>query len=178
MWRFLCDSLGIELAVANGVFVRDRIKQEYIATLQRKFDAEAHPLTTAGAINTWVASKTKDQITDLIDKVVPLDRAFIINALYFKGAWNQAFEPHSTTTAQFHMLDGTSKTDCPMMATNEKLSYRNHKCFQAVLKPYKTKRIAAMFILPNDKGANGMQETTRELCRLYESNVRGKNFPS
>ena len=80
--------VGIELAIANAIFASGAIKTSYIELLNTRFRADALPLTDHTAINTWVADKTKDQITNLLDELDPLTKAVIVNAVLKKNLEN------------------------------------------------------------------------------------------
>ena len=49
-----------------------QFQPDYAAALQRVFQAEARPLTTAANINGWVATATNDKITSILADVSPL----------------------------------------------------------------------------------------------------------
>ena len=80
----------------------------------------ANPEETADSVNTWVAEKTEDRITDLVspDSLLPDMRLILANAVYFKARWENQFEEAGTRPKPFHLLPGagTGSVEVPMMA--------------------------------------------------------------
>ncbi|MDE5796773.1 MAG: hypothetical protein K2H75_06655 [Muribaculaceae bacterium] len=71
-----------------------------------------HDFTTENVcelINTWVGEKTDNLIPQLMTE--PLSGPLALTtAMYFKGLWNQPFEPQNTTKEAFTCSDGTEVT--------------------------------------------------------------------
>ena len=80
----------------------------------------ANPEETADRVNTWVAGKTEDRITDLVspDSLLPDMRLILANAVYFKARWADQFAEEVTCSKPFHLLPGTGteSVEVPMMA--------------------------------------------------------------
>jgi serine protease inhibitor len=68
------------------------------------------PLT----INAWVTSSTNGKITKIVDRIPPEMVMYLINAIYFKGAWRNAFDPKRTTDQEFTTHTG-ARTTAKMM---------------------------------------------------------------
>jgi len=102
------------LDVANAVWLDDGagFYQSYLSTARDWFDAEARVLdfgaqaAALAAINGWVSDKTQGKIPTLLDDIDPNEIAFLMNAVYFKGAWRNPFNPERTRPAVFHALGG------------------------------------------------------------------------
>ncbi len=142
-----------ELLVANALWLRKGVEfREEFLTLSRKFfDAEINPLTTAKAINDWVAQKTKGKINRIVDRVEPFWVWVIANAVYFKGLWQKKFDKRLTKPEDFHLPTG-EKIKVPMMSQSGKFSYLRGEGFQAVCLPYgETGRLKFYLFVP-DKG--------------------------
>lgn len=104
------------LSIANGYFYdksRISLKEGFVNTLQtdysctfkdENFNAEKQSLDN---INGWVKSQTKDKIDKILEKITPLDVAFLINALHFKADWSQGFNTASTYKHDFKKADGS-----------------------------------------------------------------------
>ncbi|XP_061821654.1 leukocyte elastase inhibitor-like isoform X2 [Nerophis lumbriciformis] len=80
----------------------EETKNFYFAEVESvdfKKNAEAARLT----INSWVDEKTQGKIKDILpkDKVSDTTRLVLINAIYFKGNWNQKFNEELTVDAPF-----------------------------------------------------------------------------
>jgi serine protease inhibitor len=56
-----------------------------------------------------VNDATAKKIPSILDSIDPSEVMFLINAIYFKGSWQEQFEKSKTSDAPFFALDGTSK---------------------------------------------------------------------
>ena len=116
------------LSLATGLFVEEAypLHTAFCEALTGAFGAEffsvtfANPEETADRVNTWVAEKTEDRITDLVspDSLLPDMRLILANAVYFKARWANQFEEAETRPKPFHLLPGagTGSVEVPMMA--------------------------------------------------------------
>jgi len=152
-----------ELSIVNSLWgQRDwPFLPEFLDTLalnygagMRLVDYQNAPEPARKAINDWVSDETKSRIEDLIPSGVidRLTRLVLVNAIYFKAAWEYPFEESLTEDGPFKLLDG-SQVSTPMMSldTPERLGYLDEDGFQAVSLPYKG-GLAEMVILLPDEG--------------------------
>jgi serine protease inhibitor len=102
------------------------------------------------AINDWVAKATENRITDLIQKP-PKPPLVLINAVYFKGAWEHAFSAAQNFPAQFNR-EGGGSCQVTMMKRSLSAPYLETDDFQAIKLPYNGGRLEMLLILPA-KGA-------------------------
>jgi serine protease inhibitor len=103
--------------LANSIWYRQGFpfEQTFLDTAKTYFDAEVRGLDFASpaslaTINGWVNTKTNGKIPTILDRISSDDVMFLINAIYFKGSWRQAFDPGQTRDAAFHALGGTTET--------------------------------------------------------------------
>ena len=70
-----------------------------------------------GFDNAWVAEQTSDRIQNLIPPGLlnKYTRLVLVNALYFKAAWQDAFQKQLTSPQPFHVRGATSTTNVPTM---------------------------------------------------------------
>ncbi len=69
---------------------------------------------TVDQINGWISDHTGGKIDELLE-VIPAEAVmYLINAVYFKGAWRWPFDPADTGTVDFTKNNG-EKTPTPMM---------------------------------------------------------------
>ncbi|WP_225409511.1 serpin family protein [Stigmatella hybrida] len=122
-------------------------------------------------INGWVAEQTGDRIQNLLpeDAVNRNTRLLLVNALYFKGAWQQPFSPNSTGSAPFHLLDGSTQA-VQMMRSRMNVDYLRGEGFEAVGLPFMKGTYRMLFIVPN---AGRFAEVESRLSADFLSNVRG-----
>lgn len=158
-YRGLIDLLrgldgGVEMHVANSVWYRREypFEQAFLADARRYYDAEVAALdfaspSAAGTVNAWVSNATRGRIATIMEGARPDDVMHLVNALYFKGAWQTRFDRAKTTTAPFHLEDGTVR-QVPMMRRQGKVSYAAAPGYQAVELPYARGAFAMTLVLP------------------------------
>ena len=105
-------------SLANVMFVqdnlKDNVKENYITTLQDKFNASVvyDSFASATPINNWVNNKTLGQINNLVDDATVQGKAFaLINALAIDMSWKnqiQCTETMSRITPCIHNSLGYS----------------------------------------------------------------------
>ena len=143
----------VELRVANSLWVNKNIQLEapFARRCQQSFDARAQSLDFAapesvGRINDWVGVATNDKINRIIEKLQPLDRLFLINAVYFRGDWLKPFEKRATQSELFHAPK--SKIPVAMMNRHGDFRYLENSSLQMVSLPYGGERFSLYLLLP------------------------------
>lgn len=104
-------------------------------------------------INGWVKDSTKGEIPTILEKLEPDARFVLLNAVYFKGAWELAFDPNRTAKAPFTRADGSKREDVPMMSATFPVQLTELGELQAVWLPYAGKDVAMVVIAPRADGA-------------------------
>jgi len=153
--RDMNDSIpGVKLSVANSLWAKQGLtfKKSFLERNTRYYGAEIETLdfSSPGApatINQWVARKTNDKITKIVDKIREDDILYLINAIYFKGTWTREFDKNLTRDEPFHLLAGAASPR-PMMRQSGKYDYLEEDGFQAVRLPYGDGRIGMYVFLP------------------------------
>jgi len=124
-YRGLIDLLrGLDptstMRVANGIWYREGFAAApaFLDATRAAFDAAIRAVDfadgrTLGEINGWVKEQTAGKIPTILEEIDPDDVMYLINAIYFKGAWQDAFDPRKTTPGQFRGVDGARQV--PMM---------------------------------------------------------------
>ncbi|MBW3660490.1 MAG: serpin family protein [Gemmatimonadetes bacterium] len=112
--------------IANAIWYREgfTIEPDFVETNREFFDAEVEALdftspAALSTINGWASEKTRGRIPSMLDRIDPAWVLILMNALYFKGAWTEAFDPERTREATFHLADGSTRR-VPMMFHDEK----------------------------------------------------------
>lgn len=144
----------IQLTIANSLWMHltdNPVLPTFTATNQTYYAAEIGDLAGApGNVNAWVSNETDGLITAILpsgnyNQVV----AVIANAIYFKGAWTNPFDPSQTMAQPFTLADGTP-VSCEMMHQNGTYPYYQGVDFQAIELPYGTnRRMSMVIILPS-----------------------------
>uniref|UniRef100_A0A8B9YE45 Serpin domain-containing protein n=1 Tax=Bos mutus grunniens TaxID=30521 RepID=A0A8B9YE45_BOSMU len=118
-----------ELSVANRLYGEKefRFLQEYMDNVQKFYLASVESADFKNAaeesrkmINSWVESQTNGKIKELFPKD-SLDSSTVlvlVNAVYFKGQWNQKFKEEHTAEEKFWLNKDTSKPVRMMKQTN------------------------------------------------------------
>ncbi|KAK4278188.1 hypothetical protein QN277_016069 [Acacia crassicarpa] len=108
---------GPILSFANGAWVEktlglktsfDEVVKNVYRSQIEQVDFVNKAEEVAHEINSWVKNATNGLIREIlpsgsIDQETEL---VLANALYFKGAWNQKFDPAMTKTKSFNLLNG------------------------------------------------------------------------
>ncbi len=130
------------LSIANSLWGRQDIafRQDFLERVRLFYQAEVSARdfgdpATVDAINAWVSEKTNRKITRILDRISDDAILFLINAIYFKGAWVKAFDPQVTREQPFILLDGSQK-QVRMMSRSGAFSYLRGEDFQAVSLPF------------------------------------------
>ena len=145
----------ITLDISNSIWIRQgrEINPDFVAINQKDFWAEVMEIdfskdTAADTINQWIAEATEQKITKMISAPIDADVVmYIINALYFKGQWSEAFKSENTFDKVFTTYEGQEQT-VDMMLKNEAGEYGAGSDYQAVRLPYGNGHTAMYCILP------------------------------
>jgi serine protease inhibitor len=142
------------MRIANSMWAREGLPLEptFQKTGRTFFDAEVRTLdfgspAAVKAINEWVSDKTNRRIPRLLNEISPDEMLFLINAIYFKGKWRNAFDPKQTQTGPFYGADGRSRS-AKLMRQEASLRYHETAQYQAVDLLYGNGAFAMTVLLP------------------------------
>ena len=102
------------LEIANSIWYRNDVEvlPEFISVNQTYYNAEVNAIVfndqAKDIINGWVAEKTHDKITEVLDYIPDDAIMYLINAIYFKGIWRSEFEKDKTEDMPFYLSDGSA----------------------------------------------------------------------
>lgn len=100
----------VDFRLANGIYYADVfgpfIETAFLDDAREFFDAAAAALDFAtpeavDSVNAWASRNTNGRIPKVIDQILPEHVMFLMNAIYFKGDWRDAFDPAKTQDAAF-----------------------------------------------------------------------------
>jgi serpin B len=156
-----------ELSVANALWGQKGFpwRPEFLDVQRTRFgagfneaDFAADPDGERRRINRWVEEQTRDRIKELIPEglITRSQRMVLANAIYFKGQWQDQFDPKQTRPLPFTLADG-AKVDVPMM--HREGGFRHHvearpaeRRFEPELQvaelPYKGGELSMVVLLP------------------------------
>ena len=117
-------------------------------------------------INAWVEKKTEDRIKDLLPprSLDDMTRLVLTNAIYFKGLWENEFDPDKTRDEPFHLLDG-QVVEAPRMHQTQEVPYAENDAVRAVHLPYQGGDVSMLVLLPRD--VDGLPGVEAELDAAY-----------
>ena len=143
------------LSIGNAVFVNRQyaILDSYRSCVVQYYDAEVSNLDFAdsesatGKINQWCSDQTNGLIDHVLDQVDPAVLAYLMNAVYFKGQWQQKFSADVTANEKFVNESGKEST-MPMMKNNGSFYCQKNDVFSAIRLPYGNGAYQMTVILP------------------------------
>lgn len=144
-----------DIRVANAIWAQDGFPffPSFITAGQTWFDAEVRNASfedpaTLTALNDWVRQKTNDKIPKLLDQFDPWTVMVLLNAVYFKGSWRDAFTTADTRAEAFHAPGGAQTV--PTMRREGTMRYLDRPEFQAVDLLYGNGGFAMTIVLPRE----------------------------
>ena len=160
-----------EITMANSLWFQEGapLKSEYVELIARHYDGAANPVDFRRAaeaarrtINRWVEGKTREKIRDLIPSGgLNADmRLVLVNAVYFKGAWELQFDSAATCEEPFH-LEGGGQVQALLMNQKDQIRYVQAAGYQAVELVYRRGDLSMLVLLPDKK--DGLQKLERRL---------------
>jgi serpin B len=161
-------STSITLRSANRLWGQKDavIKQPFQDAASKYFGAGLEPVDFKGdaggackKINGWIEQETEGRIKNLVseDAVSAVTLLMLTNAVYFKGAWNEPFDPKRTRPAPFH-VPGREDVQASMMHHDpEDFPHAAVDGVRILEMPYKGGEISMVILLPEtgDEAAAG-----------------------
>jgi len=156
LFKDLSTSLnGIQLLNAMALWVNQRfpLKGDFITWAQGAYQAQVQNRDFSNPavireINHWVQEATQQHINSVIERLSPAAAAVILNAIFFKGTWQTAFDPKSTRPAPFYLINGKA-IDVPMMSQKGKYNYFKDGEVEMLLLPYQGENASFIIVLPD-----------------------------
>jgi serpin B len=147
----------VVFSIANSIWYRNTFpfSTSFLSTNLNYYNAYVSPLdfsspTATKTINSWVNTKTNNEIPSIIDHILPDQVMFIINAIYFKGLWSKQYDVTKTTDQDFY-CENKKVVKCKMMTQEEvNFPFYSNKIFTAVEMSYGQSSYVMTVLLPND----------------------------
>ena len=148
--------------------------EQFLNTLSANYNADLKTVdfndseNARALINLWVAAQTNDKIKDLIPAGVldALTRLVLTNAVYFKAAWMNQFDPSKTALGSFTLADG-SQVDVPMMHAQRSMQAFVNEGLEVVELPYEGGMYSMVLVMPA-QGSLADFEASLDADRLNE----------
>ena len=159
------------LTMANRLFGQTgyNFRPQYLSLLKASYgapfealDFRNNPASAAEHINSWVGQQTHDRIRDLVsaDALNVLTRLVLVNAIYLKAAWIEAFSESATERRAFHASKRPTIQVLTMVHTTE-YGYGKFDNVTAVTLSYAVSDLQFLILLPDSR--NGIEALQREL---------------
>lgn len=152
---------GFQLNIANSIWGQQDFAflPAYLDLLAQDYGAGMHlvdfvsaPEPSRQVINSWVERQTQSKITNLFPQgsIDDTTRLVLANAIYFKAAWQDAFDPLSTQAGTFYLVNGGT-TSATMMSSSHEASYlyAEGDGYQAVGLPYQGSQVMMVVVMPS-----------------------------
>ena len=161
---------GLALKIADSVWPeKSRMPlPAYVRTLKKYYSASVTPLDYAkseearSTINSWAENNTESRIKDLLppDAVNAATKLVLVNAVYFKGLWENQFKADATMDLPFHAPDG-DKT-APLMYQKNTFSFAEDENAHVLELPYKGGAVSMLVALPQPEKT--LEQVEASLC--------------
>ncbi|HEY9715159.1 MAG TPA: serpin family protein [Chroococcales cyanobacterium] len=146
----------VQFEVANAIYADEStpFKKTFIDLCKKVYGAEVHnedfkkKEAVIDKINAWCNEKTHGKISSILDKMTPLDKMVLLNAIYFKGAWQEQFKPGNTQDDKFNTASG-EKVPVKMMHQQEHFAYFKGSNFSAISMKYQGYKQSMYIFLPD-----------------------------
>jgi serpin B len=151
----------VELSIANAIWAQKgyQFLDEFFRIVQQSYQADLKQVDFSSAaesarqaINTWVEQQTNEKIKDLLPPKVlnALTRLVLVNAIYFKGFWDNQFKSRDTREMEFWLLTEVA-VKVPMMHQEHQFGYWENDWLQIIEMPYKEESLSLIVLLPKEK---------------------------
>ena len=154
------------IGIANSIWYRQgaTVKAPFIEANRTYYDAEVQALdfsSPTATINGWCARKTNNKIKEIVKRVDPTTFMYLINAVYFKGAWTTRFEKKNTHSMIFRRADGSTQT-VQMMNLMDTFRYASSNVCDYLEMDYGNHAFSMVVMLPKDG------KTTRDVIAMMD----------
>ncbi|CAJ0589618.1 unnamed protein product [Cylicocyclus nassatus] len=174
---------GVAMAVATKLFLAlgMEIRQDYNDSIQKDYKVAAERLDfkdkdrTIEIVNNFVSEATREMIPKLLedDYYRPETRAFLINAVYFKGLWSTPFSSDSTREETFHGIKGDREESFMSYHRLRGCRYYKEDDAELLTLPYKDKEYEFVIFLPAESKFEGFRGgLSGEILKKLHKNAR------
>ncbi|MEM9886435.1 MAG: serpin family protein [Bacteroidota bacterium] len=148
---------NVKLQIANSIWYREgfEVLPDFLDVNSEFFKSEIEKLDftkpeAVEIINAWVEDKTEGLIDKILEEI-PADAVmYLINAIYFKGEWTNAFNPEMNYENTFFAADGQSEQVEYMTLGKRDFAYFEDESMQAISLPYGDSLYSMNIFLPKE----------------------------
>uniref|UniRef100_A0A2C9GU54 Serpin domain-containing protein n=1 Tax=Anopheles culicifacies TaxID=139723 RepID=A0A2C9GU54_9DIPT len=166
------------IQIGNGIFSQEgttfdaryhKLAKDLYQSELQQLDFVNNETGSVRFINNWVHNQTHGRIADIVSHISPDTILMIINTLYFRGLWEEPFQPLATRNRRFfpNGPTGPDSIDVPMMAKSHCMPYYNweEENVRVLGVPYRQNVTMYIFMPVN---------STRELVQSMQSKISAK----
>ena len=168
-----------KVMIANTIYVNQnyQLKPDFVTKAKNYYDAEPetrdfHDGKTMDVINQWGSDHTEKMIEKVLDKdeFDPSAVSYLLNAIYFKGAWAEKFDKVNTKDEAFTKEDN-QEVQVPMMHQEHEFNYTEDEDCQALCLPYGNNAYRMTILLPKEGRTvySLAQKLTTKTWQRYQS---------
>ena len=149
--------------IANTIYVNNHwgyeLKEPFIQKANEYYDAQPETRDfydgiTRDVINQWGSDHTEGMIKEILSKDEFNQDAvsYLLNALYFKGAWVTKFDPNNTEEESFNggTIVPMMHIPCGEFMGGAEFDYTSNDLYQAIKLPYGNEAYLMTVILPQE----------------------------
>ncbi len=143
------------LTLANSIWIapayKPEISESFIESVEKYYLSGVFEATSPEVINKWIEDHTGGHIKDMIKEFPDLLVMYLVNAIYFKGAWTTTFDKDDTYETDFTKEDD-STVKVNMMAFKDMAEYESYVSEKVVgiRLPYGREKISFYAFAPID----------------------------
>ena len=146
-----------KVMIANNIYMNKgyELKPDFVSLAKAFYDATPETRDfadgkTRDVINKWCSDHTEGMIPEVLkkDEFDPDAVSYLLNAIYFKGAWSEKFDKGNTKNELFHGYNGD--TQVPMMHQEHEFNYTETDDCQALRLPYGNNAYSMTILLPKE----------------------------
>ena len=146
-----------KVMIANTIYMNKgyELKSDFITKAKTFYDAEPETRDfadgqTRDVINNWGNDHTEGMIPEVLKEgeFDPSAVSYLLNAIYFKGAWAEKFDKDNTKDETFKGY--SAETQVPMMHQEHEFNYTETDDCQALCLPYGNGAYRMTILLPKE----------------------------
>ncbi|XP_060771739.1 alpha-1-antitrypsin homolog [Neoarius graeffei] len=173
-----------QLELGGGLAIQKSFKplDNFLNDLQHFYHTEAFsvdfskPEVAVQEVNKFIAKKTKDTITDMIESLDPETIMVLISYIYFKGKWEKPFLEEATHKTNFHVDENTKVTVDMMRAKDDRYKIYTSKNITLIKLQY-SGNASMVIILPSEGKMEELEKhITKEQLNGWLDKVRQRSL--
>lgn len=152
----------VAFSTANSVWYAKKyqLQAPFVQTNQTYFGATVQPVdfsspSAKDAINNWVVTNTQGRIQSILDNTSEDDRLYLLNAIYFKGAWTYRFDQALSKPEAFHYEDGSTKNVSFMTLRQGRYRLHQEARLGVIDLPYGNRQFSMTLVVPQGTATLG-----------------------